>query len=141
MRVFVDFDGVLRRESSPRSALDADCIEHFAGAVLSHPEAKVVISSTWRLAYSLAALRRLFPPELAERIEGATPEELEAEEHARQVEIQSYLNRNGLHGMRWIAVDDDEEQFREGAPLLVVDPVRGFDAACAARLRQWLAGD
>ncbi len=136
----MDFDGVLRRESSPRSALDADCIGHFASAVLSHPEARVVISSTWRLAYPLGTLRGLFPPALAERIEGATPNVVDAEDFQRQVEIQSYLNRNRLHGVRWIAVDDDAEQFRAGAPLIVVDPAQGFDESCAASLRRWLAG-
>jgi hypothetical protein len=54
-RVFVDFDGVLRRDGSPRERLDADCVERFADCVLAHDAARVVIASTWRL--SMVTLR------------------------------------------------------------------------------------
>ena len=43
--MFVDFDGVLRRDGSPRERLDADCVERFADCVLAHDAARVVIAS------------------------------------------------------------------------------------------------
>jgi hypothetical protein len=139
MRIFVDFDGVLRRESSPRSELEQDCVLRFQAAVLSHPQASVVIASTWRLVHKLGVLRALFPPELARRIEGVTPDVSDAEEYVRHMEIQEYLNRKRLHAERWIAVDDDAEQFKSGSSLLLVNAARGFDVECEHKLRAWLA--
>jgi hypothetical protein len=139
VRIFLDFDGVLRRVSSSKSKLDTDCIECFEGAVLSHPDAKVVIASTWRLVHKVDAIRSLFPPELAKRIEGVTPDMADAEEYRRHYEVQAYLNRNKLHGMRWVAVDDDPEQFRPGAPVIKVDPALGFNEDCGKQLRAWLS--
>jgi len=136
--VFLDFDGVLRRESSPKSQLDADCVENLESAVLGHKDAKVIIASTWRLVHSLDALRRLFSAGFASRIDGVTPDLPEEEEYARQAEIRAYIAKRGLQSARWIAVDDDSEQFRPNAPLVLVDPMRGFDQECAERLREWL---
>ena len=140
MKIFLDFDGVLRRESSPRSALDPDCVRHFEEAVLSHPDARVVISSTWRLAYRLDGLKKLFSNEAAARIEGVTPVIDDVEDYQRHIEIQAYMNRDASRGIRWVAVDDDPDNFKPGAALILVDPAHGFDATCAVRLREWLAG-
>lgn len=140
MRIYLDFDGVLRRESSPKSSLDADLVQHFERAVLTYPEARVVIVSTWRLVHKLDALRKLFSGAFAPRVEGVTPDLPEAEEYARQAEINAYMNRNKLHGVRWIAVDDDPENYRPGTPLIRIDPALGFNEDCALRLRSWIAG-
>src|SRR5271154_5464984 len=139
MNIFLDFDGVLRRNSSPKARLDEDCVRNFEAAVVAHPDARVIISSTWRLVHRLDALRRLFSSEFAPRIVGVTPDVPDTEDYPRQTEIHSYINRNGLHGARWIAVDDDAENFAPRAPLILVDPTRGFDEECARRLRDWMA--
>ena len=139
MRIFLDFDGVLRRETSPRSRLDGDCVREFEQAVLAHADARVVIASTWRLVQNLDALRRHFSPDLAARIEGVTPDLPDVEEYARHAEVNTYINRNKLHGVRWIAVDDDPGGYRPDAPMIRVDPALGFNEDCARRLRAWLA--
>lgn len=139
MRIFLDFDGVLRRLSSPPSRFDDDCVGHFTLAVLSHARAQVIISSTWRLAAPLDAMRRLFPAQLRPRIEGVTPELEIMQKYGRHAEVRRYLAQRGLDDAAWIAVDDDPENFPPGAPLLQVDPATGFDHACARRLRAWLA--
>jgi len=139
VRLFLDFDGVLRRESSPKSRLDDDCVRNLERAVLSHPDARVVITSTWRLAQSIQALRRLFPAELAVRIVGVTPDLPEAEEYPRHAEVRAYLARRGARSTRWIAIDDDAGQYRPSAPLILVNAATGFDETCAQRLRDWLA--
>jgi hypothetical protein len=139
MKIFLDFDGVLRRESSPNSRLDSDCVRNFESAVLSHPEARVVITSSWRLVQPLDALRSLFSKELSARVEGATPDFPEVEGHPRHAEIQAYLAVHAARGTRWIAIDDDAEQYQRGAPLILVSAETGFDETCAQRLRNWLA--
>ena len=139
MKIFLDFDGVLRRESSPNSRLDVDCVCNFESAVLSHPDARVVITSSWRLVQPLDALRLLFPKELRARVEGATPDFPEVEGHPRHAEIQAYLAVHAARGTRWIAIDDDAEQYQRDAPLILVNAATGFDETCAQRLRSWLA--
>lgn len=138
VRIFVDFDGVLRRDGAPKSRLEQVCLLAFEAAVLSDADTRIVIASTWRLVHRLEALRKLFSPGLAERIEGITPDLPEAEAYVRHAEVLAYLGRKGLHGTRWIAVDDDAELYRPGAPLIRVDPGTGFDERCGAELRAWL---
>lgn len=138
-RIFLDFDGVLRRNTSPRSRLDVDCVERFEQSVLAHDDARVVIASTWRLVHRLDALRALFSEPLRARIEGVTPNLPEVEDHARHAEIQAYLQRNRLAGSGWVAVDDDAELYRPGAPLVQPDPESGFDERCARELAARLA--
>lgn len=140
-RIFLDFDGVLRRDGSPRDALDAECVERFAECVLAHAEARVVIASTWRLVHALEALRALFPARLAPRIEGATPMLRVADvNRIRGEEVAAYLHAAGAATSRWIAIDDKPVLYGPGAPVLAVDPARGFDEDCARRLAEWLRG-
>jgi len=138
-RVFVDFDGVLRRDGSPRERLDADCVERFADCVLAHDAARVVIASTWRLVFTLDAMRAMFPARLVPRIEGATPQLRTANvNRIRADEVAAYLHSVGAGVSRWIAVDDKPALYGPEAPVLDVDPSLGFDVRCAARLKTWL---
>jgi len=132
MLVFLDFDGVLRRLTSPSSAFESDCLEHFEGTVRQYDEVEIVISSTWRLAMSVEEIRRRFSPDIAARIVGVTPYVLNYEPHVRYREIGAYLMRNGQGP--WVAIDDDAEQYPASAPTLLVDPAKGFDAECSMRL-------
>lgn len=138
-RVFVDFDGVLRRDGSPRERLDADCVERFETAILASPDARVVIASTWRLMHSLAALRGMFSAALAARIEGATPMlRILDVNRMRAAEVEAYLDGVGAPRAGWLAIDDKPALYGPGAPVIAVDPNRGFDAACAESLASWL---
>lgn len=140
-RVFVDIDGVLRRDGSPREQLDADCVERFADCVLAHDAARVVIASTWRLVYTLDALREMLPARLAPRIEGATPQLRTADiNRIRAEEVAAYLHSVGAGLSRWIAVDDKPALYGAGAPVLATNPARGFDEAAATALQMWLRG-
>jgi hypothetical protein len=135
--VFLDFDGVLRRSTSPHSRLDSDCVALLEECVLRHPDVRVVIASTWRHAFSLKQLKALFSPAFADRIAGITPDlSTETDEHLRYAEIREYLSEAGVAGAAWVAVDDDPEQFRPGAPLIVVDSSKGFDASAARELQK-----
>jgi len=132
--VFLDFDGVLRRTTSNPSRFDADCLENFEGAIRQCPVSKIVITSTWRLAMSLKELRGLFSPDVAARIVGVTPENFEEETYERHAEILAFLAARNVASLPWVAIDDDASYFPPGAPVLITDPARGFDADCAARL-------
>jgi len=79
----------------------------------------VVVSSTWRLVYTLAQLRSQFAPDLRERLIACTPQlEEHRTSHARHEEIAAWLARHpGVAA--WVAVDDD----MRGFPDAVADHV------------------
>jgi beta-phosphoglucomutase-like phosphatase (HAD superfamily) len=132
--VFLDFDGVLRRTTSNPTQFDLDCLAHFESAIRQCPVSKIVISSTWRLAMSLKELRSRFSPDIAARIVGITPENLEEEVFERHAEILTFLQEKKLSAMPWVAIDDDPAYFPPGSPVLLTNPLNGFDSACATRL-------
>lgn len=90
---------------------------------------------------SLAALHQLFSPELAARIEGVTPDHsADDPEFLRHDEVLGYLRERNAASAPWLALDDQPEAFRPGAPVLRVDPACGFDEAVSQRVCEWLAG-
>lgn len=133
--IFLDFDGVLRRVTSmPPSRFDKNCLHHFESAMRQDEKSKIVISSTWRLAMSLTELRSHFSADIAARIVGVRPEALEEEVHARYVEILAFLKLKKVEALPWVAIDDDATHFPPASPVLLVDPNKGFDAACESSL-------
>jgi len=136
--IFLDFDGVLRRTTSNPSQFDKDCLDNFESAMRQCSVSKIVISSTWRLALSLKELRSRFSPDIAVRIIGITPENLEDEPHARHAEILAFMQEKKITALPWVAIDDDPSHFPPGSPLLLTDSHSGFDTACAARLVKML---
>ncbi len=137
--IFLDFDGVLRRASSNPSRFDQDCLEHFESAIRQCPVSKIVITSTWRLAMPLKELRSRFSPDVAARIVGVTPENLEEETYERHAEIRTFMEERNITSVPWVAIDDDPLHFPPGAPLLLTDPSKGFDAVCAEKLVRLLS--
>ncbi|KAA1257179.1 hypothetical protein LF1_54850 [Rubripirellula obstinata] len=138
MIVFLDFDGVLRRDSSPPSCFQADCTHHFESAIRPFTSVSIVISSSWRVAVSLSEIRSFFSDDIAKRIIGKTPE-LELERHhTRYKEILRYLDDRTVPADAWLAIDDSADLFPRDAPLLLTQPDTGFDSACAVKLRQLL---
>jgi len=136
MILFLDFDGVLRRLTSDPSRFDKDCLDCFELSIRQYPEVKIVISSTWRLAMSLTAIRNRFSSDVAGRIVGVTPETPINSLHSRYKEICAYLKKPGVEVKRWIAIDDDPELYPKEAPVLLTDPNNGFDHICADKLKR-----
>jgi hypothetical protein len=135
MLVFLDLDGVLRRNSAPPARLEAPCLDSFCRALLSLPEAKIVISSGWRTFVSLDGIRGHFPPRFAERIVAVTPVLEGGEPHARYTEILAFLREHATQDEAWVAIDDDSANFPSGAAhVLLIDGETAFDEAAAARL-------
>jgi hypothetical protein len=128
--IFLDFDGVLRREDAPLYRFEKPLRSAFEDAVRRIPGAEIVVTSTWREVAGLTDLRRLFSRDIAERMVGVTP----IGEGGRYREILTYLRATGAEGRRLVVVDDDPQSFPRGVPLLLVDPAKGFGAEEAAKL-------
>lgn len=150
--VFLDFDGVTHPVSSPKDQqlCQLPLIEE---VLQEHPQARIVISSSWPDRYPLDALRERFRPQLCERVVGRQPclnrlsrEEFEEEhllgisEFYRQAEIEAwlYLNRQA-RDVPWLAIDDSTLGFERRCPnLLLTDRHAGFTEADAQRLHELL---
>jgi HAD domain in Swiss Army Knife RNA repair proteins len=140
--LFLDFDGVLHPVGGgpagsqfSRCRLLEDLLREPALAAV-----RIVISSTWREAYSLARLRQVFAPDLRERVIDVTPELPEHHgPHGRHREIQVWLAGHP-EVAHWVAVDDSRSQFPPGLDMHAVftDPRRGLTGSDIERLRALL---
>lgn len=133
--VFLDFDGVLRPLNSPPDKFDTSCLAHFEAVVKSLPQTKIVISSTWRLAYSLSAMKARFSREVSERIIGVTPETQDLSEPQRHREVITFLHQTTRRNAKWIAVDDCRENFPAGIDIIVTNGQLGFSVDDARALQ------
>jgi hypothetical protein len=138
--VFLDFDGVMHPAGCDTSKHFCN-LAHFEAVMREHPDAGIVIASTWRHAYPLSELKRHFSPDIGARIVGKTPAlEDESDDHVRYEEIREFMRHPQLAGAQWVAVDDSDFEFPPGcANLVLCDSVHGFDAAAAKVLRERLA--
>jgi hypothetical protein len=130
MVIFLDLDGVLRRDSAPLFQLERDLVSAFSYWVREleeDGEVSIVISSTWRTAFSIEEVRSRFPAWLAEKIVGCTPSIQGEVEHSRHREILAWLKKHGAEAERWIAIDDTAELYPTGLKnLILCDPEVGF---------------
>ncbi len=89
----------------------------------------VVLTSTWKTAFSLDQIRSHFPPSLRLKIIGTTPF-FPPRDGSRQLEILTYLRLNGLERANWLAIDGDPFGFPANPEnLILVDPDEGFTLA------------
>ena len=136
--LFLDLDGVLRRKNAPLYELEADLLARFERAVRAIPDLRIVISSSWREAFSLDEIREHFAIGVAERILGVTPSVAMRDDFDRHREVLAYLKRYAGEDVRWLAIDDDPYNYPPGAPVILVDPGVGFDDAAAAEMARRL---
>ena len=106
--IFLDFDGVLRRQDAPLYRFEKPLRLAFEDAVRRISAAEIVVSSTWREVAGLTDLRKLFSRDVAERMVGVTP----IGEGGRYQEVLTYLRATGAEGRRFVVVDDDPRASR-----------------------------
>lgn len=137
--LFLDFDGVLH----PRGGAAAgdrfskrDALE----ALLREPDmlhVVIVISSTWREAYSLKSLAGMFAEDIRPRIIDVTPMlDAGATDYSRYREIKAWL-RDHPEISQWVALDDAIEDFPYGKRMNVIftDPDIGLEQESIDLLR------
>jgi hypothetical protein len=141
--LFLDFDGVLHPKGA-NAAHDHFSKKHLLEELLLEPElsgVQVVISSTWREAYSLDRLRLFFSPRMQTRIVDRTPvlDDLDGE-FLRYREVRGWLNRHPLTNA-WFALDDDREGFppSQSRNVVFTNPSFGVTESQIADLRSLLS--
>jgi hypothetical protein len=152
MILFLDFDGVLHPFPTIGRSGEADLFRslHLLEDVLRQvPDIEVVISSSWREGHSFDELRGYFSEDLRERIVGTTPlpgEDIELApadlvDFPRHTQCVAWLVRRRPAGTRWLAIDDNAEDFAPGCPqLLLLDGSVGLTCDSAAKLLRRLKG-
>ena len=134
MLIFLDIDGVLRRKQSPLYRLDAACLRAFERAIRSLPDLQIVITSSWREAFTLDQMRGLFSPDIALRIIGITPIAPNQGGQYRYREVLAYLKLKGQENDSWVALDDDPLNYPLLNNVLLIDGERGFNTDAAQQL-------
>jgi hypothetical protein len=133
--LFLDFDGVLHPASD--YTLNPFCRAPDLAEALAESTCRVVLSSSWRIGYSLPELRRRLPSSLADRVIGCTgPAHIGR--LARYHEILHYLTEHPAN-LPWRALDDAIWEFpAECSQLIACDPNYGVAKAQLRTLHAWL---
>lgn len=113
--LFLDFDGVLH-PGLAGTFIHLPLLQQF---LQDHPDVGVVLTTSWRLDYSLEELRRYFVADLRARVVDVTPALLEYTPAKRYAEIQVWLRRHGAC-RPWAALDDDASLYPPECPQLVL---------------------
>ena len=134
MLIFLDLDGVLRRKKSPLYRLATLGLRAFEQAIRSFPNVQIVITSSWREAFTVDQMRGLFSPDIAWRIIGVTPIAPNQDGHYRHLEVLAYLKLNRREKDPWLALHDDPLHYPRLNNVLLIDGERGFDPDAAQQL-------
>lgn len=134
--LFLDFDGVLHSVEANKQELF--CKAPLLSSFLSVNPCEIVISSSWRLHFSLDELKQRLQPPFASLIVGQTgPREKGL--WSRFAEIQNYISKNKPQA-NWRALDDSVKDFPADCPELIpCDPHEGITAKQIKVLSSWLA--
>jgi hypothetical protein len=141
--IFMDFDGVTHPWGEVEDFRSLPLIE---AVVREFDEARIVISSDWRMLFSLQKLKLRFSEDIRPRIAGATPHMLPkhgAELHGlREREAMLWLaqHESDIDVSAWCALDDAPGNWMSRSRLLLTDFKRGFTEEDADALRRMLNG-
>lgn len=139
MTIFLDIDGVLRTHKSdlewsqilgvpiPESVYDRRFdrkIVSYINEVAGYTRAKIVVTSTWRVKYSLEELRQIFRDNgISAEIVGKTDIGLN-----RGEEIEQYISDNEIES--YVVIDDQVKDILKHIPkerVIKADPLIGFE--------------
>ena len=150
MLIFLDIDGVLipnrihEKYAAPENIMkfNSACLNHFENVLRSYPNARVVISSSWREIFSFEVIPPLFSPDIASRIIGCTPflnpKNIYQHKYLRHQEVLEYLRQNQAENSPWVAIDDIPEHYPPDAPVVAIDDYNGFEPNSAKVLSEYL---
>ena len=141
MYIFLDIDGVLNKRSDWERpfSLDAECVRNFNELVSRIPDAKIVLSSTWRngiardgsIAAHIEDLMKVLSIAGIKTIDRTAS----SPDGCRNREINYYLRRHEEDS--YIILDDDLELFENGIEtenLYVINSEYGFQKSDIAKI-------
>lgn len=143
--LFLDFDGVTHPLHCHESK-HFSCLAGIERVLRRVPSTEVVVSSTWRLQYSLDALRERFSPDIAQRVVGVTPVHLHNDaiperllSFPRHAECIEWMRTNRQSYDVWLAIDDRPYLFEPFfAGVVVTDSRLGATGDALQKLKREL---
>lgn len=110
--IFLDIDGVLNSMRSMKfmEMVDMECARNLR-RIVSHTNADIVISSTWRLGNSTHNLREIFYPWGLYRVIGKTCSNHPDRKSVRGDEIKAWIDAFGCKN--YLILDDDTDMLPE----------------------------
>jgi len=138
MLIYCDLDGVLHRwPCAAEDMFDPGCIARFEETIRPH-DVRLVITSTWRLDWSLERIRHRLGL-LGRYLIGVTPDiDDPFLRFGRYHEVLRHRQEQAVGETPWIAIDDEAGRYPEDLPNLIqTDPRAGFsekDSATLSRL-------
>jgi HAD domain in Swiss Army Knife RNA repair proteins len=140
MILFLDFDGVLHPDPCYDQRRLFEHVPLLAAVLARFPQARIVLSTSWRTEKSLDELRALLGA-LAPRVLGTTPHfssfrpPARLQPFPRHAECMHWLVAAGAAEREWVALDDRASLFAPDCDRLIeCDSTRGLDEASAGRL-------
>jgi hypothetical protein len=135
--IFLDIDGVMNSnnhlvESKAHEYLEFDpiCVESLK-KILKETNAKIVISSTWRIKRSLEELKRIFSIyDISNYIIGVTPNLWKERGH----EIQEYIDIHKNIIKKFVIIDDDSDMEHLMPYLVKINYLNGLTNEEAERV-------
>lgn len=139
--VFMDFDGVTHPLGGVEDFRSLPTIEN---VMRDYDEVRIVISSDWRMLYSLSRLTMRFSPDIRHRVVDTTPQLFARSgpqlHGLREREAMLWLAQRELDetATAWCAIDDAPGNWPTRSRLVLTDFKRGFDEEDAGALRRML---
>jgi hypothetical protein len=133
--LFLDFDGVLHPTTHGALLFSKT---HLLEEVFSKHQCNIVISSSWRFHFDLAAIKLLLPDVIRPYIIGVTSGAYIGK-YPRYHEIIGYLHDRDKHLATWKALDDSWMEFPEECENLIrCNPNTGITDWEVKLLIDWL---
>lgn len=132
MLIFLDIDGVLRRESDARYRFNTQLRDIFEESLRPREGLNIVISSSWRQGFLLHEIKAHFSKDIRSRVLGITPTLRQDQKHRRYREVLRYLEKKNSQEP-WVAIDDSDYHYPKLPNVLLTHSEQGFDEAAAAR--------
>ena len=95
-------------------------------------DVEIVLSTTWRDAYSLNELKRFCGEGLSRFITDVTPSAPIGVSYERERECMAWLRKFGKKPFRYLAIDDQKDHFYK-MPLLLIDESIGYQPGMLTR--------
>lgn len=139
--IFIDFDGVTHPWGEVEDFRSLPLIE---AVVREFDEARIVISSDWRMLFSLSKLVSRFAEDIRPRVVGASPHLIPKrgpELHGlREREAMLWLGQHvpDVSKAAWCSIDDAPGNWLSRSRLVLTDFKRGFTDEDAVVLRRLL---
>jgi len=121
------------------NVFNQDCLDAFENVIRRYDNIKIVISSTWKLVYSLKKIRQLFSDDIQPLVVGMTPDAYgQTTPYERHKEVLAYLKQNNIEDCNWVAIDDDPEHYPKKCTVILTEPFIGFNHTSALEMGEIL---